>query len=314
MPAGSSRTAAANAMGGLLSFPHLPAQAIDWLGSKAGVDVGADKALSAVRDFSNPDRTLVPDFLTARNMAFNTTGGTEYRFQTWLGRRGMDAATAGIMSVADPAAIPAAMGAGASGGAAAEAFPNHPVLASMVGGLPGGMMATGLFNTGQRLGSAVLNTCTVREFWGFSGGQRLPTKSGAGTTTGDPGLLWAEKWAARMPGSEKPMADARGDLLNKWQDRLGQVADTMGSSTTAAQVGQVLQSDAQNWLINFKNGTKQLWQDFHTKVPDATPTPVFTTIGADPIRRALACAPRCGGNRKGRPTGNLAVAFGCPRR
>ena len=265
-------TAAANAMGGLLSFPHLPAQGIDWLGRQVGVDVGADKALSSVPDPSDPSRPLVPDFQTARNMAFNTTGGTEYQPQSWLGRRAMDATTAGMMSVANPAAIPAAMGAGFTGGAAAEAFPDHPIIAGILGGLPGGAAVNGLFNFGQRIGAATLNTSPSEPYAAFQR-QGLPTKL-AGTTTGDPGLLWAEKWAARMPGSEGPMADARGDLLNAWQERLGQVADTMGSSGTPAEVGQVLQSDANNWLSNFKQGTQQLWQDFHTKVPGSTPTPV----------------------------------------
>lgn len=266
-------TAAANALGGLLSFPHLPAQGIDWLGRRVGVDIGADPALSAIRDPSSTDnRPLVPDFQTARNMAFVTTGGTEYQPQTYLGRRAMDATTAGLLSVANPSAIPAAMGVGAAGGAAAEIFPEHPFLAALGGGLFGGVAANTLLNTGQRFGAALLNTNPSEPYAAFQR-QGLPTRL-AGTTTGDPGMQWAEKWAARMPGSEGPMADARGELLNAWQDRLGQVADTLGSASTPAEAGRALQSDATNWLTNFKTGTRQLWDNFHQQVPGTTPTPV----------------------------------------
>jgi hypothetical protein len=184
----------------------------------------------------------------------------------------MDATTAGLMTLANPAAIPAAMGAGATGGAAAEMFPEHPIIAGILGGLPGGVAANTLLNTGQRFGAALLNTNPSEPYAAFQR-QGLPTRL-AGTTTGDPGLLWAEKWGARMPGSEGPMADARGELLNAWQDRLGQVADTMGSAATPAEAGRALQSDANTWLGNFKTGTQQLWADFDSKVPSTTPTPV----------------------------------------
>jgi hypothetical protein len=263
-------TAGANAMAGLLSFPHLITQGVDWVGNKFGANVGADAALSSVQ---TPDgQPLVPDFQTARNMAFNTTGGTEYQPQTWLGRRGMDAATAGIMSLTDPAAIPAAMGAGAAGGEGAELLPDHPIVGALAGGLFGGMAVNGLLNTAQRVPTAITNANPNDTYAAFKN-QGLPTKL-AGTTTGDPMLLNAEKFASRMSGSEADMADARSDLLNSWQDRLGQIADRIGTSSTPAEAGQVLQTDANNWLSNFKQGTGQLWQDFSSKVPPTTPTPV----------------------------------------
>ena len=267
-------TAAANAAAGVISSPHLIAQGIDLLGNKAGVDVGADKALSGLTytpDQSQPPQPSFPDFQTIRNQIFGDTGGTEYMPQTWAGRRAMDGTTAGMQSILDPAAIPAAIGAGIAGGEGAEMFPNHPVIASLVGGLAGGLGGSMIANTGERVATAIKPT--MSEPYGAFVRQGLPTDL-AGTVTGNPGLRWAEQYGSRMPGSDEVFADARGNLLDAWQSRLGEIGDTMGTASTPAELGGVLQSDANNWLTNFKNTTGQLWDDFRSKVPPTTATPV----------------------------------------
>ena len=267
-----AETVGANAAAGLESFPRLITQGVDWLGNKVGLNVGADAALASIKHPLNPNYPLVPDFQTAKDATFNAWGGTEYQPQTWLGRRGMDAATAGVLAATDPWSIPAAMGAGAAGGEGAELLPDHPIIGALAGGLFGGTLVNGLMNTGQRLGTAIGNT-NPNDIYGAFRRQGLPTDL-AGTTTGDPMLLAAEKQASRLSGTAGRMATGRENLTNAWQDRLSQIADSLGSSSTPAEVGHVLQSDALNWLSNFKQGTEQLWQDFRSKVPAATPTPV----------------------------------------
>jgi hypothetical protein len=265
-------TAGANALGGLLSFPHLPAMGIDWVGGKLGYEPGAEAALSSMRDPTDATKPAFPDFQTSRDAVFNMTGGTEYQPETWLGRRAMDAASAGMMTVGNPSAIPAAMGQGFTGGAAAEMFPEHPFMASFIAGVPGGMLANAAANTAQRVGAAAVNAKPSEPYGAFTR-QNLPTDL-SGTVTENPGLLWAEKYGSRMPGAETTFKSARGDLLDAWQGRLGQIADTMGTAATPSEVGKVLQSDATGWLTNFKNTTGQLWNDFRAKVPPTTATPV----------------------------------------
>ena len=268
-----AETVGANAAAGLESFPRLITQGADWLGNKVGLNVGADAALASVPHPLNPNYPLVPDFQTARNATYSAWGGTEYQPQTWLGRRGMDAATGALLAATDPWAIPAGAGAGAAGGEGAELLPDHPIIGGLLGGMFGGMAVNGLMNTGQRLGTAIGNT-NPNDIYGAFRRQGLPTDL-AGTTTGDPMLLAAEKQASRLSGTAGRMATGRENLTNAWQDRLNHIADSMGnSSSTPAEAGQVLQTDALNWLSNFKQGTGQLWQDFSSKVPGNTPTPV----------------------------------------
>ena len=268
-------TAAANAAAGIISAPHLLTTGIDWLGDKAGYNVGADAALSGLQyapDPTQPPRPSFPDFQTAREEVFNKTGGTEYQPQTYAGRRAMDATTAAMMAITNPATIPEAVGQGVLGGAAAEAFPNHPFLASLAFGVPGGMATRAVASTAERVGAAAVNKAPSEPYAAFER-QNLPTDL-SGTVTGDPGLQWMEKFGSRMPGSEAAFADKRGKLLDAWQGRLGQIADTLGPAATPTEVGRVLQSDAANWLTNFKNTTGQLWNDFRAKVPPTTATPV----------------------------------------
>ena len=87
-------TAGTNALAMPLALPNTVAQGVDWLAGKVGLHPGAQEALGSIPDPSKPSLPLFPDYPTAREMAFQTTGATEYQPQTWLGRRGMDAATA----------------------------------------------------------------------------------------------------------------------------------------------------------------------------------------------------------------------------
>ena len=295
-------TAGVNAMAGLESFPHLFTQGVDWFGNKVGLDVGADAALSAIPHPANPNYPLVPDFQTAKNTTYNAWGGTEYQPSTWAGRRGMDATTAGILGVTDPASIPAAIGAGAVGGEGAELFPNHPFAAALAGGFLGGGAVNQLFNAGGRFGASILDNSRNDTYSAFKE-LGLPTDL-AGTTTGDPALVQKEMQASRIASSAGKVAAARGNLMDQWQDRLNRTADDIGgpnSSTTATDVGHVLQSDASDWLDNFKQDTGQLWQDFSNKVPPTTPTAVTN------YQQALTDIL---GNFKGAPATGAAVQPG----
>lgn len=271
-------TAAINAAAAGASTPRLIAQGVDWLGNKAGFDVGADRALSGIKHPLNQDYPLFPDFQTAREAMFSgpglSTGATEYQPSTWLGRRGMDAATGGLVGAltGGVGAIPAAVGGSATAGASVERFPDHPLVAAMLGFIPGAAAANLAVNIPQRLGAAALSTSNSEPYAAFKR-QGLPTEL-AGTTTGEPGLQYAEKLAARMPGSEGAVGAARGRLLTGWQDRLGQVADGLGSAATPQEAGVSLQAAARNWLNDFKTNTGNLWSDFYSKVPKDTPVSV----------------------------------------
>lgn len=217
----------------------------------------------------------------AADSIYNLTGATEYVPQTWLGRRAMDAGTglAGALMTGNPlSALPAAVGASATGGAAAELFPNHPLAAALLGGIPGAYAGSAAMSLPQRLAAPMLGGPTTEPYGAFQR-QGLPTEL-AGTSTGEPGLVYAEKFAARMPGSEATVADARTRLLTGWQDRLGQVADSLGTAATPQEAGVSLQSAARNWLTDFKAKTGQMWSDFYQKVPQTTPVQVSNYEGA----------------------------------
>lgn len=261
-----------NAMAGALSTPRMLAQGVDWLGNKAGLDVGADRALAGIKT-PGGDQPLFPDFQTAHEMALNTTGDVNYQPQSWLGRRALDATTGALLGAAGGgAAIPAAAGGSATAGAAAEVFPNHPFIASALGFIPGAMGANAVANAPARLASALKNEAQSEPYAAFVR-QGLPTNM-AGTVTGSPGLQWAEKWAARMPGSEGAMAKAREGLLSTWQDRLRSIADNLGAAETPTEAGAALQKGAQDWLTNFKTDTGRLWRDFYARVPQDTPVAI----------------------------------------
>lgn len=278
-------TGAANAVGGFLSLPSTIAHGIDAMGNLAtlgSVPAWAAPALESVPAPGSPQQPAFPDFPTAKNMAFNSLGATEYVPETWAGRRTQDVIN-GVMAGA-PAqlalsgprvaaeSLPALIGGSATGGQAAELFPSHPMAAAMLGAIPGMAAGNAVANAPQRA-AALMGGGTSTEPYGAFARLGLPTNL-AGTTTGEPGLSFAEKFAARMPGSESAVADARANLVGSWQDKMNDIATKVGNAATPQEAGATLQSAAGNWLDQFKNEQAARWGLFHTILPDDHPVPV----------------------------------------
>lgn len=318
-------TGAANAIAGALSLPNLAAQGIDYVGGLVGAQPWAQKSLESIPDPSGrmmPNGSPLPafpDFQTAQNLAFQSTGGTEYQPETWAGRRLQDVIN-GVMSatpttalVSGPraalAALPATMGAAATGGQAAELKPDHPIIAATLGAIPGAALGQAMMNAPQRLMSLARGGQTTEPYGAFAR-LGLPTDL-AGTTTGSPGLSYAEKLAARMPGSEGPVAQARDKLITAWQNKLDNVASSMGTATTPTEAGLTLQSDAQNWLKNFKQQSSDLWNKFYAKVPPGTPASVQGYQSAlQNVLGAFPGAPNSAGILQPGTVANLSKALG----
>lgn len=308
-------TATANVIAGAASLPRTVAQGVDWLGNKAGSLVGyqppsAENALASIPSPGNPGYPLFPDFQTARDVALRGMGATEIVPQTFGERRALDATTGAIggMLGGPAAVIPSAAGS-AVAGTLAESFPNHPLAAAMLGLPVGAFAGKTLMSAPQRVGAMLADTGATEPYGAFTR-QGLPTDL-AGTATGSPGLLWAEKIAARMPGSEATLGDARSNLLNAWQDRLENVAASMGTASTPQEVGTSLQGAARDWLSNFKDSTGKLWQDFYTKVPQDTPIETTNYKGAlDNVLGNFAGAPASGGVLQPGTVKSLSDALG----
>jgi len=159
-------TAAVQGAAGMASLPRLAAQGVDWLGSKVGLDVGADQGLGSITHPLNKDYPLFPDYETAKNAMMAgpglSTGGTEYVPTSLPGRVGMTATSGALLGGAGGVlggasgglasalaggakALPGAAGAGAGsqlGVEAAEAtgLPTLPM--ALIGGLAGDRLAT----------------------------------------------------------------------------------------------------------------------------------------------------------------------------
>lgn len=264
-------TAATNAVAGFLSLPNTVAQGIDALGNIATLGTQPPWAQKALESIPQPpggsSAPMFPDFPTAKKLAYESTGATEYQPETWLGRRtqdvlnGVAAGGPATLAMSGPRVavetLPALIGGSATGGQAAELFPNHPIIAAMMGAVPGMALANAAVNAPQRIAS-LAGGGTATEPYGAFQRLGLPTDL-AGTATGNPGLSFAEKFAARMPGSEAAVADARSNLVSSWQDKLNDVASTHGSATTPQELGQTLQPAANDWLQQYRDGQSQLW-------------------------------------------------------
>lgn len=270
-------TAGTEALGGFLGLPNAVAQGVDWLGNKAGLNVGAQKAVESIKV---PDgRPLMPDPQTAREMAYATTGATEYKPETYWGRVGQAALNAGAMGgPGGLRTIPAAMGGGATSEMAGEWAADHgwspgaQFAARLVGTVPGAVAANAAITGAGRLAATLAPSSKTEPYAAF---ERLGLpRELAGTTSGEATPGYAEKLAARMPGSEAKVADARGRLMGAWQQKLDDTAASLGTATTPTEAGRTLQSGAAQWLSDFKTTTGNLWNQFYQMVPGTTPVRV----------------------------------------
>lgn len=159
-------TLGTNVIGGALGTPSALAHAADWAGHKVGVDLGLQNGLHSIRDPSSPNQPLFPTPAEAHEMAYNTTGVTEYVPETRTGRvvqTGLEGVLGG--GVGSLATAPVRLGirmtlsgtvrgavgaasvggvGGASGQTAYEAAPDgYKEGAAVLGGLVGGGLAAG---------------------------------------------------------------------------------------------------------------------------------------------------------------------------
>lgn len=171
-------TAGTVALGGVLGLPRGAAQAADWAASGGLSDFGVPNSMAnalgaplrllqpqggyseALGSVKAPgtDQPLFPTIPQAIDMAYNTTGATEYKPATWAGRRTMDALTAAPLAAANPASLPAMLMAGATGGQAAETAGNLgaptsvQMAAALAGGIPGAKVGSMASNASANLG------------------------------------------------------------------------------------------------------------------------------------------------------------------
>lgn len=149
-------TAGTDVLGGVLGLPSAAAHAVDWAGRKIGVDVGAQPALSSIQQPGGG--SLFPTPEAAREMAYKTTGATEYQPETAAGRIGQMALT-GAMSAplggaaslrGMAAAIPGNTAGGALAGAVREVAPDS-VPAQIAGAVIGAKAGNKLANVGTSI-------------------------------------------------------------------------------------------------------------------------------------------------------------------
>jgi hypothetical protein len=260
-------TAGTDALGALLSFPRTVAGGVDWLGNKAGMNIGAEPALASVQQPGGGQ--LFPDYATAKEMAYKTTGATEYAPATALGRYAQGGLDAGALALAgNPKAILPAVFGGGAGEAAAELFPEHPFLARTLA-----------FLTGSHLATSAVNT-TAKQI-------------GMQTGLAQPSDLYQSYERQGVPITTN--ADAASSA---WQTAAENAATKLGPSATTADAGQGLQTAAQQWLSDFRQNADGKWTAFRGQVPSNTQIPVtgFQTAlqgvnqdfgGADNLAKAL---------------------------
>lgn len=145
-------TAATDALAGYLSVPRMSTQAVDWLGRQVGLNPGASDALGSIRDPADASRPLFPTFPEARDMAFATTGATEYVPETRLGRA-VQAGLTGVIAAGKPSAMIAGGVGRAAGQQAAEEVIRQGggEAAATITGLAAGMGAGALANRGAQI-------------------------------------------------------------------------------------------------------------------------------------------------------------------
>lgn len=265
-------TAGTDFLGSALALPRAAAQGVDWLGNKVGVDVGADKALGSIQEADG--RPVFPDANASREMAYNTTGATEYVPSTTAGRyvqAGLAAAPFGVGGGVG-AILPTAVG-GATGEAASEMFPEHPMVARLLGFMAGAHGASSVANGVAKTAGMATGLAPTTDLYQSYKRQDIPTTL-SGDVTQNPALQRLQSMAAKMPGGEEAVREAGHEALDAWQAAAEKSATKLGPAATMADAGAGLQSAAQQWLQDFKQNSTAKWNAFRQAVPSSTPIKV----------------------------------------
>lgn len=304
-------TAGTDALAGFLSLPQQVAGALpDWVARQVGVpDLGAARAISGIRDPSNPAAPLLPDPAQAKAMAYKTTGASEYVPETEAGRWGQAALTGlaagglanvpslirgGIGALAgDLPALTTALGRtaaqapGAAGGAASSQAigdyaqdlglpPDMQDVARLVGFMPGSGLANLVTSAGTKLAGAAVGAGTDSPL--VASYKRLGMDPALATES--PGMKIIQGFAARAPGSATAMAAAGAKAVGQWQDALDRTSNFLGTSSNPQELGDALQTGAQKWLGDFKANNDTNWTAFRQLVPPDTHISIANFDGA----------------------------------
>jgi hypothetical protein len=143
-----TRTAGRRFIAATASAPDTMASLADALFGKVGIKSGLEPAVesltmpaalaNAIGDGKAAGQPIVPTYSRAMKGFADTTGVPNYQPNTEMGRILMGGASALPTAALDPWALPAAFGAGAGGQAAADALPQHPLAAALIGAALGG--------------------------------------------------------------------------------------------------------------------------------------------------------------------------------
>jgi hypothetical protein len=265
-------TAVSDALGATLAIPRLAAQGVDWGWNKLGVDSHADAALGAM---TTPDgQQLFPDAGKAREMAYATTGATEYKPATTVGRylqAGLAAAPTALVGGLG-AVLPSIAG-GATAEAAGELMPDHPILARALGFGFGAHTANAMANGAAKTVGMVTGTAPTTPLFQAYERQGVPTTL-SGDVTQNPTLQLAQSMAAKMPGGSGVIRTEGGKAIDAWQAAAERAASQLGPSANMQDAGTALQNASQQWLQDWKSQSAAKWGAFKQAVPGTTQIPV----------------------------------------
>jgi hypothetical protein len=170
------------------------------------------------------------------------------------------------------AAVPSALvqGAGAGAGAhlASEVAPDHPILATLVGGALGGKAGGATLTTATRAANAArgVSSPLVEAY------DRLGiTPSLAGDVSQNAGMRSLQAFASKAPGGAGRMEEAGTRAVSQFGDAVDRTAADLGASRDAIQAGEAAQRAARNWTENvFPQRQAQAWAPVNAAVaPDS---------------------------------------------
>jgi hypothetical protein len=167
-----------------------------------------------------------------------------------------------------PSAIAQGAGAGAGAHLATEVAPDHPILATLVGGALGGKAGGATLATATRAANAArgVSTPLVEAY------DRLGiTPSLAGDVSQNAGMRSLQAFASKAPGGAGRMEEAGTRAVNQFGDAVDRTAADIGASRDAIQAGTAAQREARNWIENvFPQRQAQAWAPVNRAVaPDA---------------------------------------------